>query len=347
MARSTLRSDETYIREPSTAGAWLRSANPAVYVVLLLLVVAAAFATKLRLRGVFACPASYGSTAYLSDCNAINYGDYDHGAFWFGLEPAARRAVGDARVIVLGNSRAQFAFSSPATVRWFEQRSIPFYLMGFSHYESVTFVTPMLAKVQPHASAYVINADRFFAEWLSPTSRRILYDRDARARYGEKQFWQSSHKAICGTAAFLCGRDLAVYRDIANGTWFTSGVLPHEPSGVADGQPSETELWPHYIDLAKEFIGQLKVDRQCIVLTIVPNQGTKRAEAQAIAEALGVPFIAPRVDDLTTFDGSHLDVKSAARWSAAFLDAAGPLLERCAVPRADTLDSSQARKVGS
>ena len=59
MARSTLRSDDTqYFRKPSTAGVWLRSAHPAVYVVVLMLVVATAFATKLRLRGVFACPAS-------------------------------------------------------------------------------------------------------------------------------------------------------------------------------------------------------------------------------------------------------------------------------------------------
>jgi hypothetical protein len=324
----------------------LRSAHPAVYIVVLLLVVAAAFGTKLRLRGVFACPASYGNSAYLSDCNASNYGDYDHGAFWFSLEPEAQRAVSNARVIVLGNSRTQFGFSSPVTVRWFEQRSIPFYLMGFSHYESVTFVTPVLAKVQPHASAYVINADRFFAEWLSPTSHRIVYERDSRSRYVEKQFWQRPHQAICGTAAFLCGRDLAVYRDIANGTWFTSGMLPHEPSGVADGRPSEVERWPHYIDLANEFIDQLKVDRQCIVLTIVPTKDTKRAEAQAISEALGVPFIAPRVDDLTTFDGSHLDVKSAARWSAAFLDAAGPVLERCAGGPARAA-ASDGRKGGS
>jgi len=84
-------------------------------------------------------------------------------------------------VMLLGNSRAQFAFSAPVTARWFGDRSIPFYSLGFSHYESVTFVTPVLARVKPHASAYVINADRFFAEWLSPTSRRVVNERDTRS----------------------------------------------------------------------------------------------------------------------------------------------------------------------
>jgi len=308
---------------------WLGKASAASYVIILLVVVAASLAVKVRFRGVFACPASYGSIAYLSDCNAPNYGDYDHGAFWFGLEPEAQRAASQAKVILLGNSRTQFAFSSPVTARWFGDRSIPFYSLGFSHFESITFVTPVLARVQPRASAYVINADRFFAEWLSPTSRRIVYERDARARYDEKQFWQRLHKPVCGALPSLCGDDLAIYRTLANGIWFTSGVLPNRPSGVSDGAPSDVERWPHYIDVARGFIGGLKVDRQCVVLTIVPTIDTKRAEAQAIAEALGVPFVAPRIDDLSTFDGSHLNVESAARWSAAFLEAAGPVLERC------------------
>jgi hypothetical protein len=306
---------------------------------------AVTFGAKLRTRGVFACPASYGNSAFLSDCSASDYGDYDHGAFWFRLEPKAERAAGEASVVVLGNSRAMFAFSSPVTVQWFEQRSIPFYLLGFSHYESVTFVTPILERVRPHASAYVINADRFFAEWLSPAVERIWNERDSRSRYDEKQFWQGPHKALCGPIPALCGRHFAVYRDISNGRWFTSGVPPNEPSGVADARPSDVEKWPHYVDLAKTFIDQLHVDRECVVLTIVPTKETKRAEAEAIAQALGIQLIEPRVDDLTTFDGSHLNVQSAARWSDAFLGAAGPVLERCVAKRSGA-DAQAALKDG-
>lgn len=307
------------------------SLSPVTYVVILLIALVAALALKLRLEGVFACPASYAGVAYLSDCNGPQYGDYDHGAFYFGLERDAARAASAAKVMFLGNSRAQFAFSTPVTARWFDERAISFYSLGFSHFESVTFVTPVLTRLQPRARAYVINADRFFAEWLSPTSRRVVYERDARGRYEEKQFWQRLHRGLCGTVPGLCGGELAIYRTVTNGTWFTSGLLPNHPSGVNDGPPqAEAERWPQYIDLAKAFLDQLGVDRQCLVLTIVPYVDTRRAEAQAIADALGVRLIAPSVDGLRTFDGSHLDVKSAARWSAAFLDAAGPVLEQCA-----------------
>jgi hypothetical protein len=308
----------------------LAAARPALYLAIVLSVLAATYIVKLRTTGIFACPAAYGDVAYLSDCNAGNYGDYDHGAIWFGLEPEAQMAASKARVLFLGNSRLQFAMSSPATARWFDERSIPFYSLGFSHYESVTFVTPVLERVKPQARAYVINADRFFAEWESPTSRRVMHERDAHARYDEKRAWQRLHKPLCSTLPALCGNELAVYRTVGNGVWFTSGVKPDERVAVADGPPADAERWPEFVELANRFLGHLPVDRQCVVLTIVPYARTKRAEAQAIAKALGVPFIAPSVDGLTTFDGSHLDSRSASRWAAAFLDAAGPVIERCA-----------------
>ena len=307
----------------------LWSARPALYVAMVLVAAAATFAVKLRTTGVFACPSAYGDIAYLSDCNASNYGDYDHGAFWFGLEPAARQAASRAQVLFVGNSRIQFAMAAPAVAQWFDRRSIPFYSLGFSHYESITFLAPVLERVQPHPAAYVINVDRFFAEWLSPTTQRVVQERDARTRYDEKRFWQRLHKPVCGAAPMLCGHEFAVYRTIGNGQWFTSGTKPDQHVDVAEGPPIDAEQWPHFIDLAGKFVSGLQVDRQCIVLTIVPSAKTKRAEARAIAQALGVPFIVPQVAGLTTFDGSHLDSRSAALWSAAFLEAAGPVLEHC------------------
>src|SRR5512138_579242 len=306
------------------------SLRAAVYIAVVLACLLGAFIAKLRTTGVFACPAAYAGKAYLSDCNATNYGDYDHGAFWFGLEPKAQRALSKARVLFLGNSRIQFAMSSPGTVRWFDERAIPFYSMGFSHYESITFVTPVLDRMKPQPRAYVINADRFFAEWLSPTSRRLVYERDARSRYNEKRFWQRLHEPLCSAVPALCGNNFAVYRSESNGIWLTSGAKPDGRVGVADSPAADREQWPHFVELANRFIDHLSVDRQCLVLTIVPSSTTRHAEAQAIAEALGVSFIAPAVGGLTTFDGSHLDARSAALWSSAFLQAAGPLLERCA-----------------
>jgi hypothetical protein len=71
------------------------------------------------------------------------------------------------------------------------------------------------------------------------------------------------------------------------------------------------------------------VERRCVVLTLVPYGDTRRAEAEAIANALGIALVEPRLTGLRTVDGSHLDEPSAERWSTAFFEVAGPRIRAC------------------
>jgi len=288
------------------------------------------FVYKLRFDGIFACPASgYGSNAYLSDCTARTYGDYDHGAFWFGLEPQAQRAAAEANVLLVGSSRLQLAFSGTATASWFSAPGIRHYLLGFSHSETVVFVGPVLSKLRPRARVYVINVDRFFDDRVSPPTEQILQGRDILERYKEKRTWQSLHKGLCAALPIACGNAVAMYRARETGVWQRMGSGRFETKQVSDGQPSNVERWEHYARLGEKFLAQLPVDRDCVILTIVPTVETKRAEAMAIAAKLGYDLLAPQIDGLRTFDGSHLDEASAERWSEAFLREAGPRIRRC------------------
>ena len=89
------------------------------------------FLYQLRTDNIFACPASgYTSDRYLSNCGT-SYGDYEHGAFWFDLEPAAEMSAASADVLFLGDSRMLLAFSTAATTKWFSSASASFYLLGF------------------------------------------------------------------------------------------------------------------------------------------------------------------------------------------------------------------------
>jgi hypothetical protein len=312
--------------------AWCRRAVPALYVLLIFSSVLGSFAYKLRAEGIFACPATgYGSNAYMTDCTAKRYGDYDHGAFWFGLEPQAQRAVAKADLLIVGSSRLQFAFSGLETAQWFSEMGISYYLLGFSNTENVVFFTPLLAKIHPRAKVYVINVDRFFDDRVSPPTDQILRDRDIQERYNEKQAWQSLHRGICGVVPLLCGTAVAVYRERETGVWQLKGTGRFETKDVdvSDGRPSNVERWDNYAQLGKKFIAQLPVDRSCVILTVVPTVETRRAEAMAIAARLGLDLLAPQIDGLRTFDGSHLEEASAERWSAAFLREAGPRIRKC------------------
>ena len=96
-------------------------ARPGLYAVILVVVILAATAYKLRRDGLFACDTSgYGSDAYVAYCQAAAYGDYDYGAFWYGLEPSANISAANADVLFVGNSRMQFGLSTGAVEQWFE-----------------------------------------------------------------------------------------------------------------------------------------------------------------------------------------------------------------------------------
>jgi len=315
--------------EPSQS-AWYRKAVPALFVLLIACSFVGTFIYKVRVEGIFACPASgYGSNAYLSDCAAGTYGDYDHGAFWFGLEPQAQRAAAEAEVLLIGNSRLQFAFGGTATASWFSALGIRRYLLGLSHSETVAFFGPLLSKIRPRAKAYVINVDRLFDDRVSPPAEQILHGRDILARYEEKRTWQSLHKGLCAALPVACGNAFTVYRTRETGVWQRMGGGPFQTEQVSDGPPSRVEHWDQYARLGEKFLAQLPVDRSCVILTIVPTVGTKRTEATAIAAKLGHDLLAPQIDGLRTFDGSHLDAASGERWSAAFLREAGPRIRKC------------------
>jgi hypothetical protein len=308
--------------------------RPALYLVIIVLSVLGALVYKLHTESIFACPASgYGSGQYLAYCQTNGYGDYDHGAFWFGLEPDAQRAATNAEVLFIGNSRMQFGFSTDATTRFFAASATPFYMLGFSYGENVLFEAPLLANLKPQASVYVINVDRFFDQDFvtQPTEALRHVSGDLQSRYEEKKRWQIFHKGICGSIPALCGHQVAFFRTRDTGVWQLQGSENFKTSAIADAAPEAGDLENIKRDaaLADKFLSSLPVKRNCIILTLAPWGDTSTAQAHAMADALKLTLVTPKLTDLRTFDGDHLDHNSAERWSGAFFEAAGPQIRQC------------------
>ena len=84
-----------------------------------------------------------------------------------------------------------------------------------------------------------------------------------------------------------------------------------------------------FVARGERFLAALPVRPECQILTMVPTVNTPVGTAKAIAAALNRRLVAPQLNDLQTFDESHLDVTSAERWSSAFFLEAGPLIQSC------------------
>jgi hypothetical protein len=325
-------------RAPGLTGEWKRKflvARSGAYIAIILTVVLGAGVYGFRERSVFNCQASgYGSDRYLAYCGAPGYGDYDYGAFWFGLEPAATEAATDAQVLFVGNSRMQFALSAEAMDNWFESFPARYYLLGFAYNGNYKFEAPLLRKLGPTPKVYVINLDLFFEQVETPPARQVMRDESARSLYERKREWQSSHKSVCISRPAICGDEAAFFRSRATGAWaVTGGRFRSKP--VSYDQSVDQSVVEAYATSGREFLSNLTVDRECQILTMVPTVDTGVGTAKAIALALGRTLIAPELSGLNTFDESHLDRESAERWSTAFLAAAGPRIRTCLTEPAD------------
>ncbi len=332
---------------PTTAGAStppdvgsrsIREARPTdasarAYIVVLLVVGACAAVYSLRAYGIFACGAQgYGADGYLAYCQAPNYGDYDHGAFWFGYEPDAIDAASGAQVLFLGNSRLQIGLSSQALADWFKASGLSYYLMGFAYDANHTFEGPLVERLRPRATAYVVNLDLFFESETEPI-KAVLHDPEAPARYNRKRLWQRVHKSLCTSLAAVCGNAASFSRSRQTGSWVVNGDPGFPNAPVAYDDTVDAGVVEKYVPLGHAFLARLGVPRACVILTTVPTRESHIGTARAVASGLGLPLVAPQLEGLNTFDQSHLDRPSAERWSSAFLDAAGARIRDCVAAR--------------
>lgn len=311
------------------SGSFALVARSGLYTLLILAIALGVGAYSIRKYTIFSCSASgYTYDGYLCYCNGKYYGDYDHGAFWFGLQPAATAAAVNAQLLFVGNSRTALAFSTPVTADWFSALAKSYYVLTFSHDENYTFEAPLIHKLHPKAKVYVINIDTFFEGSETGPGNTLLHDDSAKRRYEQKRFWQPIHKAICSRVPFVCGDDIAFFRSGSAGAWqVTGGPFTSEPVSYNDA--IDPDKLAAFTARGNEFLPTLGDDRACTILAVVPSVKTPIATARATAAALGTTLVAPRLNGLVTFDRLHLDPASARRWSAAFLEEAGPQIRKC------------------
>jgi hypothetical protein len=271
-------------------------------------------------------------------CETAGFAAYDHGAYFFDLEPKATRHLAEANVIFLGNSKAQFAFSSRAREAFFRAHPAHYYLLGFNYNEKSDFALLLLRKYHPPLKTAVINADPFFAPgFMSPVAREVTE--------GSFQIWLANsmkkiagpvQQTICRNFTSWCRpRKLTLYRSKATGAWNTAGHLGGyfnarkklDSTAAKDIAPAEQEK---ALLAARSFLQEFKLDPKCVVFTSIPSETDDgSALAKRLAQALGGEVILPGVPDLRMRDPAHLEEQSAERWSTAFLQQYEPILKRC------------------
>jgi hypothetical protein len=171
--------------------------------------------------------------AFLAYCTSDEYGDFEHGAYYFDLEPEAVDNLRKAKVLFLGNSRSQFAFSTDEVTRYFSERSIPIHLMGFGFGDGAGFARTLIKKYNLKPKILVVDTGPFFNSHLSQPASEIVEDLkpfrkrvQARWDYVTKKIFNMVARKICHLRVTLCrSKSRAIYRASKDGFWIWRNLL--------------------------------------------------------------------------------------------------------------------------
>lgn len=319
-----------------------RLSTSARYVVILLatLVLALSFSLANALffdRGaVVRCnPDGIDAHTYMAGCSAAYFGDYEHAALYFGLEPEAVAAMKKADVLILGNSRAMWAFSTEATDAAFRKLGLSYYVLGFGADERMRFAAALMARHGLKPKAVIINADPFFIDATNPENEAILSGRmETLVPNLMRRSAQRWLAAWCANpdrffAASTC-KEASLFRSASDGRWRLQHYLNRTTRNpITPNTDFLIERKDRFVEAARSFRDVLNLPAQCVVLTSVPSNLQTENVARTVSSALGWPYIEPKLSDLRTIDDSHLAPEQAERWSSAMLAAAADTLSRC------------------
>ena len=285
----------------------------------------------------FACRTQpHGPDDFLAYCRSPRYGDYEHGALYYGLEPKARESIRAAQVLFLGSSRLQAAFAANATREYFRARGIRYFVMGFGYGDVSPFEQPVMERSGASPKVIVINTDPFFVEpnrLSEPAKEAIEGGSKYLWRLTQKMAFQRVHRIICRAVPLCPESEPSIFRSATDGQWNWIGPYTEEREVPIDQELKE-RIPQFEIERAKTigeiFLNRIGLDRRCVVFTGIPSNGLDLTEvAEVLATALHTRFLAPKIEGLATVDGGHFNSRSAELWSAAFVEALTPIVNEC------------------
>jgi hypothetical protein len=275
----------------------------------------------------------YGADWYLASCSTPEFGDYEHGAFYYQLEPKAIEHLKNAEIIFFGNSRMQHALSNQALVDFFKQLlpQAKYYLFGFGYAEPYQFSLDLYKKFDLRPKVAVIAIDgRIFETHVSDVYRRIKSDPKQRINYAGKGVQQKLHHWYCKSEEEKCGQSKSVFRSFQTGIWNVEYLMP--PQNVEftiTDQVDMTEV-DKMSAVAQKFIAELNVAKECVIFISVPFPWWNPRQTVELAKRLGVQSVEHDLGDRwITIDKSHLTVSEGQRYTAHILKKMEPTLKRC------------------
>ena len=274
---------------------------------------------------------------YMAYCENERFADYEHGAFWYDLEPGVVQAMRDADVLFVGNSRLQLGFDPSLLAAAMSELGLRYYMLGFGYKEYHVFAQSLIERYRLKPRALVANADPFFVDALSAASRPLLEAGPGEPMLGYRYrgFVQRAKARLCGQGAPLAssraceGFRLTIYRNRQSGEWRLARSMgegsPIVPMARRAAAADVSSASAHGRFLRE----RLGLSPTCLPVLGVPTPSVSSDMAARIASKAGLPFIEGDGEGLRSSDGSHLTSTSATAWTLNILPQLTRVLAAC------------------
>jgi hypothetical protein len=206
----------------------------------------------------------------------------------------------------------------------------------------------ILEKLRARPRIGLISTGDLAADLLQDANREVVFNQDRfRLPFQVIHFAIEMQQWICASTAsgpwmdhlrhlYCSGSEVTNWRSIETGMY----VYPHYRNSR---KPTKRMLLGDFkdlrypdIDLYRQRMHTMLASRSwkdsCLIFYDIPSPGVFLDVSRDLTSEIRRPFVFPKVDtekQYYVYDGSHMEVDTALRWTAEFLPALEPYLDEC------------------
>lgn len=291
-----------------------------------------------------------GENYVMAECDSIITPFYRLGSLYLDVEPKLTEALRKADIVITGNSRTLHTFAvklkNNPIEEYFRKKNLRAFIVA-EEGSGFRFRKMVLEKLNIRPKIALINTEDLAADLLEDDNKELIFNQDRfKLPFKIIHFSIEMQHSICMSKKnnFIMKQLKDFY---CNGTitpgWrsLSTGVVAH----ISERNPTNRQLITMtpdtHIDSIEVFRKRMYVmlkskawKDSCVIFYEIPNPNHFFEVSTRLASESHKPFVFPiinREKKYFVFDGSHMELDTALRWTNEFLKTLEPYLNRCMV----------------
>jgi len=279
----------------------------------------------------------YARGDFMTACGAVGIHRYSFGSIYLGSQKNAVKNAQNADVIIFGNSRTMRSFSTDAIDNYFKTKGLTYMVLA-SEGASYRSAVLMVDKMNLSPKIVMVNNEIFASDKISAGFRELVDFPDKyKTRFDFFNMAQTLQRNACVSKFrwlknyYCSGKTRSNWRSATTGRlkWDLVAAPEKQEKIVAPLEDTGERNVPRFLPNAEELIGHSDFKDSCPVLYIVNSPASSADTLKGIGGALDIQTVYTPVDDLYTYDKSHLDRPNSEKWAEAFVKELDPAIDKC------------------